>query len=436
MNDRATVSVALQYGNAGHPFHCRIFTNVPVIQPCQIVVVGASCQISKDVVSLSDQLADSILQICPGISEPSAHCGGTIENPFDCKIRDSKDSIRVLVIVADQNNPIQDNNSDLGKIWRTWKQHANSFILPVLRKGSEVRNCLPKELQKLNVSFFENNSREVVHDVLFVSEIDRYRRIFITYRRDECLSIAEQLFEEFSKKSFEVFLDRFRIPPAADFQAKLTEKLADKSLVIVLESPKINESEWARYEISFAKQHKIGLLAIKMPETNLLQQVEEIETAARISLKSDDFHSVGSERLMEYTSLNSVVDRIRNENRNAYLKQLYELRMQVAFEFKQRRIGLRIASNGMLTAASNGIKYGLWLNPLPPRLVDFYYASTLRENDKSKIDSRGIVAARQEYVSDRRNRITNWLCQKTDLGLYDRSRMFDLIRRIERGEKL
>ena len=433
MNDWATPSVVLQYGNAGHPFRCRFFTNVPVIRHCQIAVVGASGQLSKD---LSGQLADSILQICPGISEPSAPCGGKIENPLYCEIRDSKDFIRVLVIVADQNNPIQDNNSDLGKIWRTWQQHANSFILPVLPKGSEICNCLPEELQKLNVSFFDNDFREAVHDVLFVSEIDRYRRIFITYRRDECSSIAEQLFEEFSKKSFEVFLDRFDIPPAVDFQVKLTEKLADKSLVIVLESPKINESEWARYEISFAKQNRIGLFAIKMPKTESLQQVEEIEDAARFPLGSDDIHCVESKQMIKCTSLNSIVDRVRNENRNAYLRQLYELRIQVASAFKKGGIYSRIASNGMLAVDNNGTEYGLWVNPLPPRLVDFYYASTLGENDKPKIYSRGIVAARQEYVSDRRNRIDNWLCQKTDLGLYDRSRMFDLVRKVKRGEKL
>ena len=66
-------------------------------------------------------------------------------------------------------------------------------------------------------------------------------RIFISYRRLETLPVALQLFDRLTHEGFDVFLDRFSIPPGYDFQRRLNQELEDKSMVILLESGSLKD---------------------------------------------------------------------------------------------------------------------------------------------------------------------------------------------------
>jgi TIR domain len=82
--------------------------------------------------------------------------------------------------------------------------------------------------------------------------------IFISYRRLETLPFALQLFDRLTHEGFEVFLDRFSIPPGFDFQRRLTRELEDKSMVLLLESTGVKDSKWIQHEIDFAKRTRLG----------------------------------------------------------------------------------------------------------------------------------------------------------------------------------
>ncbi len=143
----------------------------------------------------------------------------------------------MLVLVGDRGPSLSRTATHRCKAsgGRSWLHNAAYInILPVLPQDTDVPTKLPAGLKELNVSLWSRDISESIHDILYVAGLDRARRLFISYIRKDSTPLAEQLFEELTKRSFEVFLDRFGVPPGADFQAQLTEELADKSMVLVL----------------------------------------------------------------------------------------------------------------------------------------------------------------------------------------------------------
>src|SRR5207249_2908620 len=129
---------------------------------------------------------------------------------------------------------------------------------PLLPHAASPSQVLPSALQPLNVVSWIHAPGERVDDVLGLAGIGTEdRRVFVSYRHSETMEIAEQLFEELPKHGFDVFVDRFRVGPGRDFQERLTDELAEKAMVLVLESASILKSQWIAHELSFAKAHDL-----------------------------------------------------------------------------------------------------------------------------------------------------------------------------------
>ena len=70
-----------------------------------------------------------------------------------------------------------------------------------------------------------------------VGLLPRQRRVFVSYRRDEARQAALQLFNAFSAKLFDVFLDTHGIAPTEDFQAVLWHRLCNSDVLVMLDTP-------------------------------------------------------------------------------------------------------------------------------------------------------------------------------------------------------
>ena len=75
--------------------------------------------------------------------------------------------------------------------------------------------------------------------------VEQERKVFLSYRQIESTQLAVQLHTELVRCRFDVFLDRFTLPPGADFQARLDEDLGDKAFVVLLESSHLRSSRWS-----------------------------------------------------------------------------------------------------------------------------------------------------------------------------------------------
>lgn len=102
-------------------------------------------------------------------------------------------------------------------------------ILPVVSDITEVNDELPALLRPLNCLAYNVGGVQRTTSALLecAGLLPRQRRIFVSYRRDEARQAALQLFDAFSARLFDVFLDTHGIAPAEDFQVTLWHRLCD-----------------------------------------------------------------------------------------------------------------------------------------------------------------------------------------------------------------
>ncbi len=117
------------------------------------------------------------------------------------------------------------------------------------------------------------------------------RRLFLSYRRQDVEHLAEQLRHGLIDHSFDVFMDRFTIKPAEDFQIRLDIELADKAFVLLIESRTAKESEWIDHEVSFANNHGLAILPLSMPSLTEAQRFPVVASAERYELELRDFEA-------------------------------------------------------------------------------------------------------------------------------------------------
>jgi hypothetical protein len=216
-------------------------------------------------------------------------------------------------------------------------------ILPVVRQGADVFTVLPDVLRPLNAVTWERDGVSVVGAILrLLGLIERERRLFLSYRRHDTSGLALQLREHLGRRAYDVFLDRFSVPPAADFQRRIDIELSDKAFVLLLESASAVGSEWVQHEVAYALSHGISLLVLSMPDTPKEARFPSVDEAFRLELPDEDLEpardGVGSNDLvLNVNALNAVLDEVESR----YARQLRRRRMSLRGSLEEwlRRAG-------------------------------------------------------------------------------------------------
>ena len=166
-------------------------------------------------------------------------------------------------------------------------------LLPVIDDATDAVTHLPEAIRRFNA--FQRSQHgdrwvdALVDETLTLTwQRRRSRRVFISYRRTDAERIAQQLFERYTERSFDVFLDDVSIHRGDDFQVELRRRLDDADAVLLLISPRIAESRWVREEIELALTRRIGLLGVVWPEESFDARpdaiIEEVPADLRIQL--------------------------------------------------------------------------------------------------------------------------------------------------------
>lgn len=137
-------------------------------------------------------------------------------------------------------------------------------VFPVVDSLSGFENKVPPRLHHVNGMSW--NSRTLTAELMAAFKlVGNIRRAFVSYRRAESMGVAVQLFEELSKKGYEVFLDTASVLPGIPFQEALWSRMSNADLVVFLDSPQALDSQWVHQEIGRANAHGLGLLQIVWP---------------------------------------------------------------------------------------------------------------------------------------------------------------------------
>ena len=197
-------------------------------------------------------------------------------------------------------------------------QAAASFLdtvwaLPLLpaEPANAASNTLPPELRRQHTAFWHGDAIEDLALTVLaragVTSLDR--RVFISYRRVDTKPMADQLFDALSRLNYSVYLDTVSTHPGLDFQNQLFEHLADKSMVVVLQSASFQESQWTMAEVEFALRHNLSLLILRFPDAK--DSLAGCRAGDQLLLERDDLNpNQGPPFALTSGALDRVVNRI------------------------------------------------------------------------------------------------------------------------------
>lgn len=160
-------------------------------------------------------------------------------------------------------------------------------ILPVVSDVAKVTSEIPEILRPLScLAYNAGGAQRVAMALLECSGLlPCQRRVFLSYRRSEAREAALQLFDAFSARLFDVFLDTHGIAPAEDFQAMLWHRLCDSDVLVMLDTPGYFDSRWTSAEFGRALAKGISVLRIGWPD---FTPSARTATASRAELLSDE----------------------------------------------------------------------------------------------------------------------------------------------------
>jgi hypothetical protein len=388
---------------------------VPVVAPVTIVLVAGSPEMEEAVGGLRAEILNILSSSGPELRVDAVAPPGN-DDPSEWPGCANADRLKILTLVCSAAGPAVD------RPWfRAWLQGApDRSTLPLFEAGANPSELMPvADLQKLNASFWKDAPSECVPAIfsrvgLTVSE----QRVFISYRRIETQPLAEQLFDTLTHDGFDVFVDRFSVDPGVDFQRRLDQELADKSMVVLLESAAIEASKWTQHEIDYTKKFRLGLLALQLPDRQ--RPLPSIDVDLRKQLTKEDFLSEPTQvqdpqtkgLISRWGPLNDdplarIVALVKSVHDAAIFRRRRYLRAMMDAALAAAQLTPDAATpDGLVTVRNaNGTCYAIWLTTRPPELGDFYTTQPRTLHPPST----GVIVGPTSLLEPAREACLKWL---------------------------
>ena len=162
-----------------------------------------------------------------------------------------------------------------------------------------------------------------------VGLLPKQRRVFLSYRRSEAAQVALQLFDAFSAKHFDVFLDTHGIAPAEDFQATLWHRLCDSDVLVMLDTATYFDSRWTNAEFGRALAKGIAILRIGWSNSAQSRRTQTVSSCELISHDIDSLTGRLTEQAiskicLQLEGVRSLSHAVRNLNLISNLRNAIE----------------------------------------------------------------------------------------------------------------
>jgi len=285
-------------------------------------------------------------------------------------------------------------------------------ILPLVRESDpgDTSAKLPERIRRINALDWDSRRGEAKNAVLVLLGLtEPDRRVFLSYFRADTAPFATQLHTALAQGRFDVFLDRFAVPPAVDFQERLDQDLGDKAFVVLIESPGLRTSHWVEHEIAYAHSHRIGVLAITMPGTAPAELVPSVDEAFRVRLERSDVQADGQ---VTDAAMRQLLDRIEI----AHARELRRRREQLIGSLRDKLFLDGCACEPLgewsVLATKHGYKSGVFMvTPRRPRPEDLYalHLVLLDAAGATAGDLTAAVVHETENISDGHRVLLEWI---------------------------
>lgn len=411
---RDGLQFVLQHRDAAGMPRCRGFRGLPTTEAEYLCVVGPSEAIEAQ---LGDDIAASLLATSSSIVEVRdgyMPCGG--RSSGTCHALGVPHCHKTIAIIVDGSGaPIH-----VASVPSTPGRRVD--IVPVLAGGATATH-LPASLRKRNAIAWTPGDRAAASRLVQRAGVaSRTPRLFLSYVRKDTSELADQLFDELHRQGFDVFLDRFRIPPGADFHVKIAEELSDKAVVLVLESPHLYSSKWVRHEVGFARAHRLGVVAIRLPRA---PTIPEIDKDWRRSVAPKELTPRGR---LKPTALKSVTYFIRAVHLAAESWRRGALRDAMSDSLARAGLTnqqLRATDVVLATHPSSGNRYAFRMACYPPTVEDYCVVAPERSGPAT-----AYVVGPAKHMDAHRRAHNEWISDESKIELCDESEILALPRRL------
>lgn len=230
-------------------------------------------------------------------------------------------------------------------------------IIPIVKDVADCKTMVPDELMSINALVLndEESIDKLKNYILRTFGLmDVNRKVFISYKRDDCEGLAQQLFIELSKRNFVPFLDSYIIEPGVDFQQYLMHELADSEVMIFINSKNYGSSQWCKEELANASNIAVPIIQLCFEEAENLPEAD-ISKRVPMGKMSDKSCAYGAK-------MDEIMDAVEN-----YRAQGYEIRRKTLVELlndKYSDANFINVSNGMLYSDRKKVAVSL-INRIP-----------------------------------------------------------------------
>lgn len=169
------------------------------------------------------------------------------------------------------------------------------LIQPIGRVSDDFKDKFPTCLKGLNGFFLNESSYSILSlknlILSYFGILDGTRKVFISYHREETEVLAHKLYDLLIKNKYFPFLDAYSIRPGVDFQQYLRHELMSSDIMILLDTPGFNSSEYCMEEFNIANEECIPVLDVRfnIDQRNSIHQFcEYFETDMDASEGNED----------------------------------------------------------------------------------------------------------------------------------------------------
>lgn len=291
-------------------------------------------------------------------------------------------------------------------------------VLPVVHDLATTMRDLPSLLHRLNAMSWDDDPDLVVGAVLRQLGIaERERKLFLSYRRTESSAVALQLRRALTDRSYDVFLDRFSVPPGDDFQRRLDIELADKAFVLLLETAGAADSEWIQHEVTYALSHRLALLALTFPDAPDDARFSSVEDGFRYSLTATELTATAADADCQLTceGLATVLQEIETRHATKLRERRKDLLGSVEAWLRAKHRDSHSVGDWALASTDHMGNKHVWLiTPRAPVPADLRQVDLLRR--QFAVDSNGIVVHETPVLDPDDEALISWIVENRSLG--------------------
>lgn len=291
-------------------------------------------------------------------------------------------------------------------------------VLPIGRHQAGLHELLPEAVSRLNAIVWNDAREQAVTIARLLGIVEAERKLFLSYRRIDTEGLALQLRRALSERGYDVFLDRFSVPPAADFQQRLDIELADKAFVLLLESASAVGSDWVQHEVSYALGHHIAVLALSLPDADPDGRFGVVDDAFRLPVSELDLEGAGAaERRLTDEALARVLDAVEVQ----VARQLRRRREQLLgslgdFLFSAGALRSNVDAWALLSERAGQPPEVYLVTPRAPTPVDLLAVDRLREST-GLADCRGTVVHDVADRDEDRATLLQWIVDNRPISI-------------------